>query len=587
MSSFNFNAIGNSLKEASQKTEGTGVSFAGKSLKLNTEDDAKQVSEAIEKCKNMEYLDLEGNTLGPDAAKGISKAIEKNGSKLKRALWKDMFTGRMKDEIPVALEHLGRGLCAAGTQLVELDLSDNAFGPIGVKGLADLLRSSSCYTLKELRLNNNGLGITGGKMLAKALMDCHNNSMRDTSKPFGLKVFIAGRNRLENEGATALAEVFRTLTSLEEVVMPQNGIYHVGISALANGLSVNQGLRILNLNDNTVGPKGAQALADVLHNFSCLERLNLGDCLLKTRGAVVLADALGINGNHPSLTELNLSFNEIKIRGAGSIADAMADKTQLTTLILDGNAFGEEGRAILVETLKNSDRIESLGTLDEDEDDDEDESEDEDEDESENNETKSEVDEDEENVSVKKQVEKPVSRVITVEEFLKAPTGENFLLMQGDKAQSFIDHIRNLSQPDGEDQTSGVLKVVMKVSALCASGYMDIRQPAEQVTERLYSELFTNAVKNNQIPSLNNALLVCLGLLKGEDKNSSKIDWNLEGCFKALEKVSQRDYFLQQTKETLKVFIDRPMKPSRTRVVDPFQEAKTSLKAALDRTQST
>lgn len=143
---------------------------------------------------------------------------------------------------------------------------------------------------------------------------------------------------------------------------------------------------------------------------------------------------------------------------------------------------------------------------------------------------------------------------------------------------------------------------------------MDVRVPAEQVTERLYSELFTNAVKNNQIPSLNNALLVSLGLLKvsnsinyhllnkycqysillhlnlmlkGEDKNSSKIDWNLEGCFKALEKVSQRDYFLPQTKDTLKIFIDRPMKPSRTRVVDPFEEAKTSLKAALDRTQST
>lgn len=41
MSSFDFNAIGNSLNEASQKTEGTGVSFAGKSLKLNTEDDGK------------------------------------------------------------------------------------------------------------------------------------------------------------------------------------------------------------------------------------------------------------------------------------------------------------------------------------------------------------------------------------------------------------------------------------------------------------------------------------------------------------------------------------------------------------------
>lgn len=52
----------------------------------------------------------------------------------------------------------------ANAQLVELDLSDNAFGPNGVEGIIDLLKSKTCYTLKELRLNNNGLGTTGGKV---------------------------------------------------------------------------------------------------------------------------------------------------------------------------------------------------------------------------------------------------------------------------------------------------------------------------------------------------------------------------------------------------------------------------------------
>lgn len=52
----------------------------------------------------------------------------------------------------------------ANSQLVELDLSDNAFGPNGVEGIVDLLKSKTCYTLKELRLNNNGLGTTGGKV---------------------------------------------------------------------------------------------------------------------------------------------------------------------------------------------------------------------------------------------------------------------------------------------------------------------------------------------------------------------------------------------------------------------------------------
>jgi len=54
---------------------------------------------------------------------------------------------------------------ASGANLVELDLSDNAFGPIGVQGIADLLKHSCCFSLEELRLNNNGLGPNGGKVL--------------------------------------------------------------------------------------------------------------------------------------------------------------------------------------------------------------------------------------------------------------------------------------------------------------------------------------------------------------------------------------------------------------------------------------
>lgn len=41
MSTFDFKSIGNSLNEASQKSEGTGVSFAGKSLKLDNENDGE------------------------------------------------------------------------------------------------------------------------------------------------------------------------------------------------------------------------------------------------------------------------------------------------------------------------------------------------------------------------------------------------------------------------------------------------------------------------------------------------------------------------------------------------------------------
>lgn len=60
----------------------------------------------------------------------------------------------------------------AGAQLTILDLSDNAFGPDGVKGIEKLLKSSACFTLQELRLNNCGMGVGGGKVCYREMFLC-------------------------------------------------------------------------------------------------------------------------------------------------------------------------------------------------------------------------------------------------------------------------------------------------------------------------------------------------------------------------------------------------------------------------------
>ncbi|KAK1123990.1 hypothetical protein K0M31_007018 [Melipona bicolor] len=604
MSSFDLNDLGAQLEDVAQSNASIGVSFAKQSLKLDTEEDALEIVKAIRACTNLEYLDLEGNTLGPLAAKAVAQALQENGSLMKRALWKDMFTGRVKTEIPKALEYLGTALCTAGTRLFELDLSDNAFGPIGIKGLANFLTSSSCYTLRVLRLNNNGLGISGGKMLAKALLDCYDNSTQGGSSPLALQVFVAGRNRLENEGAKALASVFQKLTSLEEVVMPQNGIYHEGITAIANGLSSNPKLRILNLNDNTVGLKGAQAIAKALPNFQNLEQLNLGDCLLKTQGGVVLAEALGVKGGYPLLTELNLSYNEIGTKGANPLALAVADKEHLVILQLDGNLFGHTGQTILRDSLTVSERIGSLSMLSDNSDDeendedsnDEDEENEENEEENEGNDKKDDESEDESKKNEDNNEHAFISDTalskVTVAEFLKSPTGEKLLLLQGDIVQDFVSYAKKVSKHS--KNTSSQLKfieeftrIIMKVSAFSTSGYIDVRLKSQNLTDTLYSKLCFFAMQSNQIPTWNNALLVNLGLIKAEDKSNGKIDWNLEGCFKSLEIVSQKDYFLQEIRTTLIFFLQKPITMNRMKVVDSFQHSKDSLKAVLCRIQNT
>jgi len=326
------------------------LSFEGQGLKLNTAEDAADVAAKISNHGPMHVLTFSANTIGIEAAGVIGKALEKH-PEFRRAHWKDMFTGRMKTEIPPALVNLTRGIMTAQARLVELDLSDNAFGPVGMEGLITFLKSPSCFSLQELKLNNTGCGVTGGKMLAGLLLDCYNKS-KAIGHPLALKVFILGRSRQENEGATALAQVFKLMGSLEEVVMPQNGIYHEGLTALADAFASNPNLKILNMNDNTFTAKGAKAMATAIKKLNKLEVVNLGDCLLKSGGAKLICNAL--KGRHPNLKEFVLDSNEIRLKGGLNIIDAVRGKENLQKLSIDGNQFGEDG---LKKILKKLDEI--------------------------------------------------------------------------------------------------------------------------------------------------------------------------------------------------------------------------------------
>jgi len=345
------------------------LSFEGLGLKLNSMEDATDVADKIRATKEMHILTLAGNTVGIEAAKAIGSALEVH-PEFRRAHWKDMFTGRMKTEIPPALINLTRGIMLAHATLVELDISDNAMGPIGMEGLTTFMKSPSCFTLQELRLNNTGCGVTGGKLLASTLLQCYNNSVK-AGHPLALKVFVLGRSRQENEGAKALAEVFKLMGSLEEVVMPQNGIYHEGLTALAEAFSNNPNLRILNLNDNTFTEKGARAMATTLKQLNNLEILNLGDCLLKSAGAKLISRAL--KGRHPNLRELVLDSNEIRIAGGLEIVSAVEGKESLERLSLDANCFGDSGEKTLKQRLANIGKLEILEEMEDNEEPDEDE----------------------------------------------------------------------------------------------------------------------------------------------------------------------------------------------------------------------
>merc|ERR1719239_550431 len=146
--------------------------------------------------------------------------------------------------------------------------------------------------------------------------------------------------------------------SLEEVVMPQNGIYHEGLAALAEAFSHNPNLKILNMNDNTFTSKGAKAMAEALRKLEKLEMLNLGDCLLKSAGAKLICRAL--KGRHPGLRELVLDSNEIRAKAVDDLVKAVKGKSNLERVSISGNQLGTSGLKRVQEKFKELSLIEKL-----------------------------------------------------------------------------------------------------------------------------------------------------------------------------------------------------------------------------------
>lgn len=231
-------------------------------------------------------------------------------------------------------------------------------------------------TFQVLKLNNNGLGISGGTTVSNALLESAKLSKAE-GKTSSLRTVVCGRNRLEDGSAPYWAEAFAAHGTLREVRMPQNGIRMAGIEALAKGLARCPDLETLDLQDNTATETGTRAVAVALPFWPSLRALNLSDCLLSPKGGIALATALN-KGKNSKIETLRLQYGELDKRTINLIAQAVSDHLpNLTRLEINGNKVDPEDECIsnLRDALQKHDHEDALDELDDMEDVDEEEDE--------------------------------------------------------------------------------------------------------------------------------------------------------------------------------------------------------------------
>lgn len=75
-------------------------------------------------------MKFSANSYGTEACKWIADHVLKPAKKLTRVDFSDMFTARLRSDLPESLRIL---VGALSSNITELNLSHNAFGPDGVR----------------------------------------------------------------------------------------------------------------------------------------------------------------------------------------------------------------------------------------------------------------------------------------------------------------------------------------------------------------------------------------------------------------------------------------------------------------------
>ena len=301
----------------------------------------KQLEKFIRKVDKEDFVRFEcsGNSYDPTSCEYIAELITNNSSEeLWYADFSNMFITRDKATLPPSLKLLIDSISQKPIQ--QLYLADNAFGPIGVDQFKDFLENAP--HLKVLSVTNTGLGPEAAATIA--------NSLKANEHTKLTKLCIS-RSRVEEGGALALADYFKTYDSLEYLEIYQNGIRdeQEGSSQLALSLlpSAKSGnLKHLEINDNFFHEERAlTALCKLISEATQLEYLNIDSSNLDDEAMCrKVLDAIVESESKATLNEFFWNYDACDLDGFVE---------ELLELFIDASRFQMIEVIEMRETLEN------------------------------------------------------------------------------------------------------------------------------------------------------------------------------------------------------------------------------------------
>ena len=250
----------------------------------------------------------------------------------------------------------------------------NAWDNDAVRILTGYMKRSE--SLSSLDLNYSDIGDAGATALAEILRTSTTlNSLGLSNNPGignpsvislceALKVNttlssldLSGTG-ISDAGVLSLVEVLKTNTSsLTSLLLSDIKISHQSLKSIAEVLRVNSTLKDLKFEGNKVGVGGTKLIAESLKANTTLKLLSLSRNNIKAKCGSLFSDSLKVNGTLESLT---LAKNALGSRGAQLLSDGLRVNTSLRHLDLSWNSIGSEGAESIAETIRVNASLTSL-----------------------------------------------------------------------------------------------------------------------------------------------------------------------------------------------------------------------------------
>ena len=256
----------------------------------------------------------------------------------------------------------------------DLMFGGNAWGDDAVRILTGYMKRSE--SLSSLNLNYSDIGDAGATALAEVLRTnttlnslglCNNPGIGNPSVMSlceALKVNttlcsldLSGTG-ISDAGVLSLVEVLKTnASSLTSLLLSDIKISHQSLKSIAEVLRVNSTLKDLKFKGNKVGVGGTKLIAESLKANTTLKLLSLSRNNIKAKCGRLFSDSLKVNGTLESLT---LAENALGSRGARLLSEGLRVNTSLRHLDLSLNSIDSEGAESIADTIRVNASLTSL-----------------------------------------------------------------------------------------------------------------------------------------------------------------------------------------------------------------------------------